>query len=77
MTYLNKNHGELDLCFVGNLGRQGKEGIINKIKELDENTEILINKNSYWQEINQLKEFVMNNYKNDGEIGDLIIYKNK
>ena len=75
MTYLHKNHGEMDLCFMGNLGYKGKEKIIEKIQNLDENTEILINRESYWQEIFDLKLYVKKNYKEIRKIRNVGIYK--
>lgn len=74
MTFLHKNHGEFDLCFIGNLGYNGKEKIIDEVKKL-KNTEILINDNDYWQEVEELKYFVRENYENIGNIQDLKIYK--
>lgn len=40
---LNKNHGNLDLPFHGNLGIEGEDGLIKQIEKL-ENTNILITK---------------------------------
>ena len=65
MTYLHKNHGELDLCFRGNLGWMGTEKTIEKIKELKD-TVILINKNIYWQEVTEIKSYVIEH--NSGNI---------
>lgn len=74
MTYLHKNHGELDLCFRGNLGYNGTENVIKKIENL-KNTEILVNQNSYWQEVEELRSYVFENYEYIGTIEDLKIYK--
>lgn len=74
MTLLNKNHKELDLCFKGNLGYNGKEEVIEKIKLLKD-TEIMINQNDYWQEIDELKKYVRENYEKIKTIGDIDIYK--
>ena len=75
MTYLHKNHGEMDLCFMGNLGYKGKEKIIDKIQNLNKNTEILINRESYWQEIFDLKLYIKKNYKEIGRVRNLGIHK--
>ena len=74
MTYLHKNHSDLDLCFRGNLGYNGKENVIKKIDNL-KNIEILVNQNSYWQEVEELKRYVFENYEYIGTIQDLKIYK--
>ncbi|MBR3697719.1 MAG: hypothetical protein IKM97_05640 [Clostridia bacterium] len=74
MTYLKKNNGDFDLCFNGNLGYNGKKNIINKIQTL-ENTQILMNKNIYWQEVDELRFFVIENFKKVGNINDLMIYE--
>ena len=74
MTYLHKNHGELDLCFRGNLGFNGADNVIKKIDNL-KNTEILVNQSSYWQEIEELRSYVLENCEYIGTIEDLEIYK--
>lgn len=74
MTYLHKNHAELDLCFYGNLGYKGKENVIEKIKRLND-TEILINQKFYWQEVEQLRNYINGNYQKVGTLEDLNIYK--
>ena len=74
MTYLGKNHGKLDLCFTGNLGYGGKDDVIEELKTLN-NIEILINSNDYWQEINDIKKYVKENYRLVDTIQDLNLYK--
>lgn len=75
MTYLHKSHGEMDLCFLGNLGYAGKDNIMQKIQNLSSNTEILINKEKNWQEIFELRLYIKKNLKKVGEIRNLEIYK--
>lgn len=75
MTAINKNHGELDLIFNGNLGYNGKENTIEKIKGL-ENTEILMNENIYWQELTELREYILQNYTKSGKVGECNVYTN-
>ena len=74
MTYLHKNHQELDLCFQGNLGYHGKENTLEKIQAL-KNTEILMNQEIYWQEFEDLRIYVIENYENIGTLEDLNIFK--
>ena len=74
MIYMKKDHQQLDLCFNGNLGYNGTQVVIDKIKNL-KNTEILINKGEYWQENEEIKSYVRENSENIGEIKDLSIYK--
>lgn len=76
MTYLNKNHGELDLCFVGNLGWNGKETTLEKIKGLKD-TEILIHIDSYWQEVDEIKSWVRENCTEQESINYISVYKTK
>ena len=73
MTKLHKNHGELDLCFVGNLGYNGKENVLKKIKDVD-NTEFLVNRNNYWQEYQEIRDWICKNYKCIGNIREINIY---
>ena len=60
---------------MGNLGYKGKEKIIDKIQNLNKNTEILINRESYWQEIFDLKLYIKKNYKEIGRVRNLGIHK--
>lgn len=73
---LNRNNGDFDLYFFGNLGAEGEQGLINKIKEL-KNTIILTEKeeeNFIGQESINVRNYVINNYKNVGEIQEFNIY---
>lgn len=77
MTPLKINNGVFDLVFLGNLGIHGEDGIIEKIKEL-QNTQILITKNEedkIYQESKKVREYIMENLGNCGSIGDFLIYK--
>lgn len=77
MTPLNINNGDFDLVFLGNLGIHGEDGIIEKIKKLQD-TRILITINEedkLYQESKKVREYIMENLENDGSIGDFLIYK--
>lgn len=76
MTALNKNHGELDLCFNGNLGWNGKNNTLEKVKDL-RNTEILISTDEYWQEVDEIKNYVRENCEELEQINNLNVYKTK
>lgn len=76
---INKNNEVFDLYFLGNLGKDGEEGLINKIKNL-ENTIILTEKNEenfIGQEVINARRYVMESYENIGEIQEYYIYKIK
>lgn len=76
MVQLNKNNGMFDLAFFGNLGLEGENGLINKIKQL-ENTLILIQTNEeemFWQESKKAREYIINNHQKVGEIQEYSIY---
>lgn len=73
---LNRNNGDFDLYFMGNLGSKGEQGLINKINEL-ENTIILTQKDEesfIGQEAINARNYVIDNYKNIGEIQEYNIY---
>lgn len=77
MIPLKQNNKVFDLLLLGNLGRDGENGIIDKLNRLD-NTTILMNKEKQcWQESDKIIDFVKNNYKNVGEIEDILIYQYK
>lgn len=76
---INKNNGMFDLYFLGNLGKKGEDGLINKIKEL-KNTIILTEKSKekvIGQEAINAKNYVICNYKKIGEIQEYCIYEIK
>lgn len=75
MTYLNRNHSELDLCFKGNLGWNGTEKTIEKLKEMKD-TVVLINTNIYGQEISEIKDYIIKqNYGNIETVECLNAYR--
>lgn len=76
MTALNKNHDELDLCFTGNLGYHGKERTLEKVQELKD-TEIFINTDEYWQEVEEIKTWVRENCTEEENLDILNVYKTK
>lgn len=76
MVNLNKNNGIFDLAFIGNLGKDGEEGLINEIKKLN-NTLILFESDSdniFWQESKLARDYIIDNYKKIGEIEEYSIY---
>ena len=79
MVPLKRNNGIFDLPFRGNLGKDGENGLIEKIKEL-QNTEILICKKEekmQWQESKLAREYIINNLEKIGEIEEFYIYDKK
>lgn len=76
-SILKINNKEFDLSFLGNLGKEGENGLINKIREL-KNAKILIIKNEedmHYQESKNIRQYIMNNLEKEGEIGEFCIYK--
>lgn len=77
MIELDINNGDFDLAFVGNLGNDGENRLIDKIKEL-ENTEILIftdEEDCFWQESKKVREYIMNNMRKTGELLEYTVYE--
>lgn len=76
MNILKKNNKNTDLPFLGNLGKDGEEGLIKEVSNLKSGTKILISKeNVFWQESKRLREKIMNEYKRIGEVEDFYIYE--
>ena len=76
-TPLNINNGVLDLPFLGNLGSKGEQGLVEKISKL-KNAKILITKDEkdkIYQESELARKYVIENFRNVGEIGDFLVYK--
>lgn len=77
MIPLKRSNGIMDLPFKGNLGKEGEKGLIEKIKNT-QNLEILIEKdesNLLYQESKEIREYIMNQMKNIGEIEEFLIYQ--
>ena len=74
MIPLNINNGDFDLAFVGNLGKNGENKLIEKVKN-SENTKYLIDKNIYWQISLSLRNYIITNLEKTGDIGGFEIYE--
>lgn len=75
MMPLKMNNGFMDEPLLGNLGKEGEEGLIRQIKEL-ENTVILIrNDIKISQESVKANEYIKNNFYYIGNIKDYLIYQ--
>lgn len=77
MIQLNQNNNELDLVFYGNLGYDGINKTIEKIKNMT-NTQFLImtdEEDMFWQEPNEIRDYITNNLKKVGEILNYSIYE--
>lgn len=78
MVPLKRNNGKFDLAFKGNLGKDGEEGIIKELTEIKD-TEILIEKENdfsgiSWQESKKARDYILNNFKQIGEIEEFLIF---
>ena len=70
------NNNNFDLPFLGNLGKNGEEGLIQEIQQL-KNTKILIKTNEedvFWQESKKVRKYIKDNYEKEGTIEDFDIY---
>ena len=70
------NNKNFDLPFLGNLGKDGEEGLIQEIQKL-KNTKILIKTNEkdvFWQESKKVRKYIKDNYEKEGTIEDFDIY---
>ena len=77
MIPLNKYNKDFDMFLIGNLGSKGEEGQIEKIKELEKNTKILIKNDNYrrnWQNPNKVTEYIKENLNKIGEVEYFDIY---
>lgn len=76
MIPLKQNNKEFDMLLLGNLGKDGEKGVIEKIKGFKGKKIILMNKEkNSWQESDKVIEFVKNNFTKIGEIEDILIYQ--
>lgn len=76
MIPLKQNNKEFDMLLLGNLGKDGEKGVIEKLKGFKGKKIILMNKEkNSWQESDKIFEFVKNNFTKIGEIEDILIYE--
>ena len=77
MIPLKRSNEKMDLPLLGNLGKEGEEGLLEEIKNI-KNTEILLyNKDdsNTKQEPENVYKYIRQNMKKVGNIGDFDIYK--
>jgi len=78
MIPINKYNKNYDMFLKGNLGGQGEIGQIEKIKNLERGTKILIKNNKYslnWQTPIEVINYIKNNLNKIGEINIFDIYE--
>lgn len=75
MMPLNRSNGNLDEPLLGNFGKDGEDGVIKEISEM-ENTQIIINKDKkVYQESDKVINYIKENLNYVGNIRDLLIYQ--
>lgn len=77
MVQMNKNNGIFDMPFLGNLGIEGEDNLINNIKRMN-NTLLLVEREEekvFGQQSKKVREYVIKNYKKIGEMQEYSIYK--
>lgn len=77
MIPINRYNKDYDMFLKGNLGKDGEDGQIEKIKR-EENSKFLImsskNKRN-WQNPESVRKYIINNKQKTGEIGSFEIYE--
>ena len=77
MIPIDRYNKDYDMFLKGNLGKDGEEGQIEKIKE-EENAKFLIMNSKYkrnWQNPENVRNYIINNKEKTGEIGNFEIYE--
>ncbi len=77
MIPIDKYNKDYDMFLKGNLGKDGEEGQIEKLKN-EENAIILIMNSKYkrnWQNPEKVRSYIINNKEKTGEIGNFEIYE--
>lgn len=76
MIPLKSSNGAMDLPLIGNFGKDGEKGIIDKLEHFEYNKKILLKKEKYcWQESDYIINYVKDNFTNVGEIEDFLVYE--
>ncbi len=76
MIPLEKNHKALDLAFAGNLGKEGEKTLLDRIIKM-ENVEILLNRTPYWQEIEEVRLYIIENLIREDNVNEYYVYRTK
>ena len=79
MVPLKRNNGAMDLPFLGNMGKNGEDNIIQKIEEM-KNTKFLIKKDEkdlFWQESKKINQYIKENLDYIRDIEKFSIYEKK
>lgn len=69
-----KGDGIYDVPFLGNLGKNGENGLINRIFNYKEGYVLVHSQKKYWQESDKFREYIEKNYEKKGNIDDFDIY---
>lgn len=70
-----KSNGFFDLPFNGNLGSNQEEKMIKKLEEYNDSYILIHTQKKYIQEIEELKNYIVENYNKIDEIEDFSVYK--
>ena len=68
-----ENHGKFDFLLKGNLGLNGERKVIEELKNIEKPI-FLKNEVEFPQESEEVKKYVLTNYKREGKIGKYYIY---
>lgn len=77
MIPIDRYNKDYDMFLKGNLGKDGEEGQIEKLKN-EENAKFLIMNSKYkrnWQNPEKVRNYIINNKEKTGEIGNFEIYE--
>lgn len=70
-----KSNGFFDEPFNGNLGSNQEEKMIKKLDEYNDSYILIHTKKAYNQEVEELRNYIINNYNKIEEIEDFSVYK--
>ena len=74
MIPINRYNKDYDMFLIGNMGANATEKIINDLNSKDDVNLLLLKGNMNWQTPMDIIEYVKQNYKKNGEIGNFNIY---
>ena len=75
MSYFKINNGDMDLPFNGNLGKDGVDGLIQKLKDTENLTVLIDMTDPFWQIPEELRDFVIKHYKKIDMINDFYYFE--
>ena len=72
--WFGTSHGAMDLPFLGNMGKDGEERMLQEIASLKDKRILIRKDDVHYQESQKIREYIQENFKQVGTINKYLIY---